>query len=53
MNNKKRQQKEVQLKLARKRCRSRNAIFGSSKTIQSSLPRTPKCGICLLIKENM
>ena len=41
-NNKKRQQKEVQIKIARKRCRSRKAIFGPSKYIQFSLLQTQK-----------
>ena len=35
--NKKRQQKENHLKLARKRCRSLKAIFGPSKYVQLRL----------------
>ena len=42
--------KKNQLKLSRKHCRSRKAIFGPSKYEQLSLPQTPKNG--LLIKEN-
>ena len=34
--------KKIQLKLARKRCRSRKAILGPSKHVQLGLPRTPK-----------
>ena len=34
--------KKIQLKLARKRCRSRKAIFGPSKNVQMGLPGTPK-----------
>ena len=52
--NKKRQQKENQLKLARKHCRSLKAIFGPSKNVQLSFLRTPKIWhwIGLLFKEN-
>ena len=35
-NNKKRQQKEVQLKLARRHCRSCKAIFGPSNELSSN-----------------
>ena len=34
--------KKIQLKIARKRCRSRTAIFGPKKYIQLSLPQMPR-----------
>ena len=37
-----RDNKKIQLKLARKRCRSRTAIFGPKKYIQLSLPQMPR-----------
>ena len=41
-NNKERQKNEIQLKIARKRCRSLKTIFGPSKYVQLSLLRTTK-----------
>ena len=44
---KEQENKKNQLKLSRKHCRSRKAIFGPSKSEQLSLPQTPKMDFSL------